>query len=593
MGGYIELSTPGHLEWVRASSSRWGSNYRLTADIDMASCAVWNTTIGDGAVAYSRHFDGNNKTIRNLTITKSANYVGLLGYLSSARVSDLTLESIDINATGQRWVGTLAGVALNGTTIERVTVLGAASADVSGGTDTAGLVGLVGAAASVTDASSDVNVTSSTGSQNVGGLVGVVDGSMTPAAIEINRSSATGTVTVIGGLQVGGLAGNAVSADIENSHATGSVSGASDTGGLVGYMLGVRVRTSFATGDVTGSVDETGGLVGSSMSGSSIQQSYATGDVTGVLNVGGLAGFSAGLVDESYSTGAVTGTSQVGGFIGFVNGGTTTDSYWDVETSGQSRGQSANPDVATGLTTEQMQTATSFTGWSISEGYSAAATWGLCSRVNSGYPFLTAFFSADPCTDAPSVGAPSYAQFVFTLPDGRECSAIGPVTVEIGREYALPSKDAQCRTSPESRIDGWTIPVSPGFTGAGSNSLPFQPGHVVDVSGSQQFSAVLWEPILRIHFDANVAQADECRANASGETSNVPRTDDQWVPRSIAQMARFPMAAPCTPPGHQLAVWNTRGDGTGEVFAAGSPLPESWHMNGPNVRNLYAIWKPE
>jgi hypothetical protein len=98
--------------------------------------------------------------------------------------------------------------------------------------------------------------------------------------------------------------------------------------------------------------------------------SYSTGPVAGEHEVGGLVGSNySGNVAMSYSVGAVSGNEAVGGLVGRsryesssgrVYEGRTVKSFWDIETSGQ-----ATSDGGTGLTTTEMQTATTFldAGW--------------------------------------------------------------------------------------------------------------------------------------------------------------------------------------------------------------------------------------
>ena len=148
---------------------------------------------------------------------------------------------------------------------------------------------------------------------------------------------------------------------------------------------------------------------------------FARGDVTVTGDarwVGGLTGYNPnGLVTRAYTTGAVsvsgTGT-DVGGLIGLDRSGSTVDSFWDTETSGQ-----ASSDGGTGKTTTQLTSIATFndtatagltTAWPIVAGwqpYVAGTTvWGICEDVNDGYPFLLWRYDSDPCTDpVPTVAA--------------------------------------------------------------------------------------------------------------------------------------------------------------------------------------------
>lgn len=138
-------------------------------------------------------------------------------------------------------------------------------------------------------------------------------------------------------------------------------------GGLVGLNNGV-VSNSYSTGNVTGDWVDVGGLVGAN--GGTISNCYSTSSVTGHDTVGGLAGYNAYgcLVSNCYSSGSVNGDDHVGGLVG-NNAGTVSNSFWDIETSGQ-----ATSDGGTGKTTAGMQNISTFSG----------ATWDIVAVANLG-----------------------------------------------------------------------------------------------------------------------------------------------------------------------------------------------------------------
>ena len=230
--------------------------------------------------------------------------------------------------------------------------------------------------------------------------------------------------------------------------------------------------------------------------------------------------------------------------------------------------------------------------WSITESCDATTIWGLCSTRNSGYTYLT-FYTAPPTPSytAPPTPSDTFVQLTFWLPDGRECTSISPVQVLAGSQYRLPDGEALCQTMPGSKVIGWTIPVAADFTGAGSSSLPFSPGHLVDASNSQEFTAVIREPVIELRYDANVGAGVACAPGDATHTSNNGRLAHIWVPRETFTDARFPTTTPCTPPGHELQAWNTAGDDTGQSYTPGNPLPEAWATTNPNTHTLYAIWR--
>jgi hypothetical protein len=148
-------------------------------------------------------------------------------------------------------------------------------------------------------------------------------------------------------------------------HTLTTVTGSQNVGGLVGYNYG-RVEQSHSSGVVSGD-QNVGGLVGSNHNlgyygGSSITKCYSTNEVIGIKSVGGLLGYNPGgyspaRVHECYSTGAVSGIENVGGLVGYGYGGVTSG-FWDIETSGQSTSAGG-----TGKTTAEMKTASTFYIW--------------------------------------------------------------------------------------------------------------------------------------------------------------------------------------------------------------------------------------
>jgi hypothetical protein len=169
--------------------------------------------------------------------------------------------------------------------------------------------------------------------------------------------------TVTGQMIVGALVGLNLGC-VSKSYSSGAVNATiSVVGGLIGKNFGdkAKVCRSYSTARVTGQ-SAVGGLVGVNLEYATVVNSYATGLVDGGSHVGGLVGYNGNTatVGKSYSTGPVTG-SGVGGLVG-ANDGTVSDSFWDVETSGQPTSAGG-----TGKTTAEMKNIATFSGagWSI------------------------------------------------------------------------------------------------------------------------------------------------------------------------------------------------------------------------------------
>ncbi len=182
-------------------------------------------------------------------------------------------------------------------------------------------------------------------------------------------------------------------------------------------------------------------------------------------------------------------------------------------------------------------------------------------------------------------------EFTYWLPDGRECTSISPERVQVGTFHELPGENALCQTSDGSLVAGWLISVPEGFTGAGSSSLPLQPGHKVLVIESQQFTVVPFDPVLTVQYDANIGADASCEPADAAGSSDEPRVGYSWVPRADFAMARVWDQAPCTPEGYELVGWNTAGDGTGENVEVGASLPADWEGSRVNERRLFAMWQ--
>jgi hypothetical protein len=245
----------------------------------------------------------------------------------------------------------------------------------------------------------NVNIVGFGNSQRVGAIAGEVDGF-------IFNSFVTGTVSATGAKSAAGALTASNTGTIARSHSSASVSVA-DSGFLAGGLVGGNnagnqgqwnglVEDCYSTGTVTGGEGViVGGVVGYN-NGGTINNSYATGSVVGGNNsfVGGLTGANANsdssgpTISSSYSIEAVMGGSgaAVGGLIGQDLAQTgTTNSYWDMDTSGignaaQGAGNVQNDPGITGLSDAQLKSG-------LPSGFDASV-WAEKSKLNGGYPYL-------------------------------------------------------------------------------------------------------------------------------------------------------------------------------------------------------------
>jgi len=275
-------------------------------------------------------FDGRDHTISDLFINRTfASFgvnippltlffkgIGLFDTLGPGGVvKNLNLANVDI--TGGEGTGAVVG-RNEGGLIKHVSSDGI----IRGTTDLGGLAGSQSSSSTIINSHSDATVIA-TGTDNVGGLVGTNDDSL-----------------------------------IKNSFNTGSVLGDFSVGGLVGLNMGDgEIENSYNIGIVVGN-EEVGGLVGTNEEGT-IENTYSTGSVKGDSSVGGLVGHNLDSIITSFSSGAVVGISDVGGLVGLDTGGSVTNSFWDIDTSGQftSAGGTFKP-------TTTLLIGVNYTGWS-------------------------------------------------------------------------------------------------------------------------------------------------------------------------------------------------------------------------------------
>ena len=198
-------------------------------------------------------------------------------------------------------------------------------------------------------------------------------------------------VDITGNGRVGGLAGVADSTAVINCYSSGTVTG---NGEYVGGLSGLNTNYSnlsycYSIGNVSG-LNFTGGLVGVNQENSSMSDCYSSSDVTGTnLYAAGLTAVNQGFssIIDCYSYGFVNAVSGAGGLISYIIDGTTTNSFWDTQASGQSTSGGG-----TGKTTAEMKDRNTYinAGWDFMNetGNGSDDLWGINYLDNNGYPFL-------------------------------------------------------------------------------------------------------------------------------------------------------------------------------------------------------------
>ena len=397
------------LKWiadqVNAGTDFSGKYFKQTANIDASATTGWNSGKGWSAIGgtdayfvFSGNYDGQGYTISNLYINNpTANYYGFFGYCANATIKNLGLTNVSMIANSD--VGGLVGYMEPGT-ISNCYVTGAVTA--SGGTGFAG--GLCGEAYGTT-----------------------VDNCYAVCTVVAESGAAGGLIAY---LSVSGL----TNSSLTNSYSSGSVtvnSEAWEAGGLLGGIYsGTSVEYCFSESSVSANgvlhnepynadYSNIGGLIGTN--GGTVTNCYAKGSVTALnaeneSNIGGLLGENTGTVSYSYSTGSLSVTPVaanipvVGGFVGanyaessygaihyptsitfsFTPGAVNNTCFWNSSVYANGCGSNSFTYLtpytatfsATGKSTAEMQTTSTYSGWNFT------TIWNRTDTKNNKYPYL-------------------------------------------------------------------------------------------------------------------------------------------------------------------------------------------------------------
>ncbi len=374
---------------------------------------------------------------------------------------------------------------------------------------------------------------------NVGELVGKNKGL-------VENTYATGKVKVIennllASPPLGGLVGNNKGL-IKNSNATVNVTGYGKLGGLVGDNSGT-VANSSATGDVSGSWNSIGGLVGNN--GGTIENSYAKGNASGDKYVSGLVGINYGSLSKiknSYATGKVDGTEYIGGITGY-NDGTISNSFWDVNTTGQSSSAGG-----TGKTTAEMKDIDTFTNESttgLQQAWDFVGNpnddmknddiWDIdeSGQINDGYPYFKGSTGANTAPTVPTAPYPADGATDVNISPTLSVSVSDPDGDTMNVTFYHASNDSVIDSN--SGVTNGTTSVT--WSGLSYNTT-YEWYAVANDSQAESQSST-WSFTTRVEDNqAPTADAGDDRTvdedtpvtfDASGSTDNVGITDYTWT----------------------------------------------------------------
>lgn len=345
VNGYMWVEDAAQLQDINTNLK---GNYALKNDIDAGESSQKGfTQLGAGGNMFYGHLDGLGYSIKDLTINKYANFMGLFYQTAkSSKIRNLILENI--NVTGYSANGTIAGA--NQGLIENIVVTG--SVDGVKGIN-GGIVGIN--AGIIRNIIVDINVNG--GGNALGGIAGQNQAAGSIVNVTVEGEIGNSAFDVVGGIvgdnsgqlnnvhnkaivtghdAVAGIVGqNKAAYTVNNATNTNDITGNDYVGGIVGYYSNANdmlLINSNNSGNITGN-SMVGGIVGSGggsviggggLSGCvSIENAENNGNITGASSVGGIMGGSGytKLIDKVTNYGTVTGKSQVGGILGNTSSG--------------------------------------------------------------------------------------------------------------------------------------------------------------------------------------------------------------------------------------------------------------------------------
>lgn len=288
------ITSPQELAYLATKTNAGGVNhfastyFELTNDIDLGGLP-W-PRIGTGSPnwhMFSGNFEGNNHAIYNLNINEiELDYVGLFGYLLSARVANLSVEGNNSIIAGG-WVG-----------------------------------GIVGSAKSSVIYNCQYHGSIS-GINHIGGIAG----RLSDAAI-INSCNTSGEFTIrlesTERGHSGGIVGQLFNSTASECYFNGKIfnysnyGSAVSCGGIAGFIQGEGsiVFSCYNNGEIYApNMPYVGGIGGYGGEGPSISNCYNTGTITGMSSVGGIAG-AFQLIEYSYNVGDIVGEDLISGILG-------------------------------------------------------------------------------------------------------------------------------------------------------------------------------------------------------------------------------------------------------------------------------------
>ncbi len=284
--------------------------------------------------------------LKNVTYSSSAGYTrgsnalfnsannsfvgGLIGHINSTNspavvIKNNTINSRTINTTATYVggaIGNSSGSLVMGETASSTTSFTNKGAITSTGTTVGGVIG--GAYHSISvmkNVVNNANVSSSSSTSNVGGIIGDLSANY----LTIDNASNTGVVT--SGNRAGGIIGYAQSiVTVNNSKNGANVTGTERAGGIIcGAVKNVTLNNCSNSGKITATNIYAAGIIGYATTASIFTSCSNSGEVSGNNYAGGIVAYTEGNTEITSCSNAanVTAKLNAGGIVAYSNAGAT------------------------------------------------------------------------------------------------------------------------------------------------------------------------------------------------------------------------------------------------------------------------------
>jgi len=354
---YLILN-PIQLNQMRNFLNQENVYFKMMADVDLTEFLEdenpsqgWQP-VGTSSAPFKGILDGNGKKITGFWINRSSsNYIGLFGYTTNARITNVNLLGNTVK--GNDNIGFFAGYSKN-TTFGNCTLSGS----VSGNTNVGGCIGC-SENIILTGINSSVEVL---GTDYIGGLLGKGTNGVNIENCSLDCDK------IKGNNYVGGICGSSSNGDnyYNGCHVVSSIFGANNVGGICGYAkYYTNVISNCGYIGKISALSNVGGIAGEYTQGGSYSWKFGGTETPSLLNcyaiadiicqgdnIGGLVGitnadesrtgplhgeytvFHINNVGYSYFSGNIQGEQNVGGIIGYKKGGRIISCYSNATISG-------------------------------------------------------------------------------------------------------------------------------------------------------------------------------------------------------------------------------------------------------------------